>query len=262
MRCRQVKRLLSAYDDGELSVSRQTRVQEHLHRCSDCREAFAELQAAMWLIEQEVQPTEPPPRFAQNVMAALPSPQEVRRQAQRRVHGFAFNCIAVTIIAWVTFNVWSQQPKTQNPKPKTQVVVSSSPLSAPKLEDELLRRDALSLSKMKTKRRAETRTRTKAQRPLIVVRQGTPRANRIFDRSQNLKPETQNPKPLTLPDEPVESSPAMIMVNLGSEVEQHATADVRTVTAATPHIVQRPRLTAELTSAELAWDGALSIDGG
>ncbi len=261
MRCKKVIRLLSAYDDGELSVRQQCRVQEHLHRCLRCQAAYAEMQAAMWRVEQEVQLAEPPPHFAQSVMAALPSPHEMRRRAPWRISGFAFSFLTTIAVAWGLFNFGLRiadfglndsipKPKAQTPKPE--MVVSTTPAPQPELEEELILRSTRATAG--TARTTGTRTtpKTLLKRPL-VVRHIAPKP-RPHPEIRNPKSEIQSPKP----EPPLESSPSIVMVSLGSEVEQHPTAEVRTVSS--PHVVRRPRLTAELTST--SWDTFPAADGG
>lgn len=44
MKCRQVQKKLSTFQDGELKPQEQERVSEHLGSCSACRERYAELE--------------------------------------------------------------------------------------------------------------------------------------------------------------------------------------------------------------------------
>lgn len=258
MRCKKIRRLLSAYDDGELSVRQQCRVQEHLHRCPRCQSAYAEMQAAMWLVEQEIQLVEPPLHLAQSVMSALPSPHEMRRRAQWRMGGFAFSFLTTLAVAWGLFSLGLRHQvvpsKIQNSK--SRMVVSSTPAPKSKLEEELIQRPKkATVGTTRTTGTAGARTTPKAipKRPL-VVRHIAPK----LPRPQIPEPQTRNPEPQTKPEPPLESSPAIVMVSLGSEVEQHPTAEVRTVSS--PHVVRRPRLTAELTST--SWDTFPAADGG
>jgi hypothetical protein len=255
MRCKKIRRLLSAYDDGELSVRQQCRVQAHLHRCPRCQAAYAAMQAAMWLVEQEVQLAEPPPHFAQSVMSALPSPHEMRRRAQWRVGGFAFSFLTTLAIVWGLFNfgfgisplrfagLSDSMPKPETRTPQPDLVASSALPPKPQLEEELIPRPTKKAAARATGTRRTPKTAPK--RPLFV-RHTAPKPPP--------PPEIRNPKP----EPPLESSPAIVMVSLGAEVEQRPTAEVRTVSS--PHVVRRPRLTAELTPP--SWDAFPAADGG
>jgi hypothetical protein len=220
------------------------------------------MQAAMWRVEQEVQLAEPPLLLAQSVMSALPSPHEIRRRAQWRISGFAFSFLTTIAVAWGLFNFGfrisplrlvglnDSIPRTETQKPKPEMVASSALPSKPQLEEELIPRSTKATAGAAGTRRTP---KTTPKRPL-VVRRTTPK----LPRPQTPNPTTQNPEPKTNPEPPLESSPAIVMVSLGSEVEQHPTAEVRTVSS--PHVVRRPRLTAELTST--SWDTFPMADGG
>ena len=44
MKCSQVEKRLSAFQDGELSPQEEERVSEHLESCSACRDRYAEME--------------------------------------------------------------------------------------------------------------------------------------------------------------------------------------------------------------------------
>ncbi|MCS6860497.1 MAG: zf-HC2 domain-containing protein [Abditibacteriales bacterium] len=258
MRCQKVRRLLSAYDDGELPVRLQCRVQEHLHRCPQCQAAFAQMQRVMWVVEQAVQLAEPPPHLAQSVMSALPSPEAMRRRAQRRAGGFAFGFLSTLAVTWGLFHFGLRMgnfqrhdamPPLATHRPLPDTVASAAPALKPKLEEELIPRPTQSTTGPKaTTRTGRTQTiRKTTGRRAFLVRHIAPKS-----------PRPPSPPPPTAPEPPLESSPAIVMVRLGSEVEQQPTAEVRTVSS--PPVVRRPHLTAELTSA--SWDTSLAADGG
>lgn len=70
MRCTQVRKLLSSYQDGALIAARTTAVGEHLARCAECAVVFAEFQRT-WQALELCQPAETTPGFTAAVMRRL-----------------------------------------------------------------------------------------------------------------------------------------------------------------------------------------------
>jgi outer membrane biosynthesis protein TonB len=88
-------------------------------------------------------------------------------------------------------------------------------------------------------------------KPVKSPKVGTPRIVRV----------APAPRPARKPaEEIIETSPTLIVINLGTKEEQSLAADVRTVSS--PQNVQRPRLTAELVSTDAGWGSTDSTDGG
>jgi anti-sigma factor RsiW len=50
MKCAEIRKALSAYQDGELDSARHAAIQNHLHSCPSCRSYYAELEnTCQWL---------------------------------------------------------------------------------------------------------------------------------------------------------------------------------------------------------------------
>ncbi|MCX5909169.1 MAG: zf-HC2 domain-containing protein [Deltaproteobacteria bacterium] len=62
MKCRQVQKKLSAFQDGELKPLERERVSEHLGGCSACRERYAELER-VWQALEDFKEILPEPGF-------------------------------------------------------------------------------------------------------------------------------------------------------------------------------------------------------
>lgn len=70
MRCTQVRRHLSAYQDGALDEAQRDAVGEHLAQCPECATRLAELQRA-WQALEVCEPAETAPGFTAAVMRRL-----------------------------------------------------------------------------------------------------------------------------------------------------------------------------------------------
>ncbi len=70
MNCGQIQKMLPASLDGVLSKTESALVEKHLASCESCRTAFGEYQQARRLIGN-LEEVEPPPGFAQRVMARV-----------------------------------------------------------------------------------------------------------------------------------------------------------------------------------------------
>jgi len=62
MRCRNVKKRLSAYQDKELSSAEQSRIKSHLQGCPECSALYAEFQHT-WEVLGDVPEINPAPTF-------------------------------------------------------------------------------------------------------------------------------------------------------------------------------------------------------
>ncbi len=59
MKCKNVRRYLSAFQDGELDKSTTRQIQHHVHHCADCEEALQQLQKVYKILEAPVVPPVP-----------------------------------------------------------------------------------------------------------------------------------------------------------------------------------------------------------
>jgi predicted anti-sigma-YlaC factor YlaD len=75
MKCHNVQKKLSAYQDGELEPLEQEQVRSHLLSCRDCRNQFAELEGA-WQTLGEFEQIHPDPWFYQQIVRQIKKPRE------------------------------------------------------------------------------------------------------------------------------------------------------------------------------------------
>jgi anti-sigma factor RsiW len=113
MTCEEIREALSAVLDGESSSEERERVEAHLAICAACREADAELRAAMEGI-RGLPRFEPPARIRRKVMVEAASPAwEVRSQRVLRERDGA------RVVEW-RITSWSRYGKpdiASNPEP-------------------------------------------------------------------------------------------------------------------------------------------------
>ena len=75
MKCLNIQKKLSAYQDGELKPLEQEQVRNHLLSCQTCREQYAELERA-WKIAGQLEEIHPDPWFYGQVLRKIREPRE------------------------------------------------------------------------------------------------------------------------------------------------------------------------------------------
>ena len=75
MKCRNVQKKLSAYQDRELEPTEQEQVKSHLLSCRDCREQFAELER-VWKVVGQFEEIRPDPWFYPQLVRKVKEPRE------------------------------------------------------------------------------------------------------------------------------------------------------------------------------------------
>ena len=75
MKCRNVQKKLSAYQDRELEPREQEQVRSHLLSCRACREQFAELER-VWQTLGELEEIHPDPWFYRQLVRKIKEPRE------------------------------------------------------------------------------------------------------------------------------------------------------------------------------------------
>jgi anti-sigma factor RsiW len=75
MKCQNVQKKLSAYQDRELEPKEQEQVRNHLLSCRACREQHAELEQ-VWKTLEELQEIRPDPWFYPQVVRKIKEPHE------------------------------------------------------------------------------------------------------------------------------------------------------------------------------------------
>jgi len=75
MKCHNIQKRLSAYQDGELDPREQEQVRGHLLSCRACREQFAELER-VWQTLEGLEQVHPDPWFYRQVVRKIKEPRE------------------------------------------------------------------------------------------------------------------------------------------------------------------------------------------
>jgi anti-sigma factor RsiW len=75
MKCRNVQKKLSAYQDRELEPKEQEQVKSHLLSCRACREQYAEFER-VWQTLKELQEIRPDPWFYSQLVRRVKEPRE------------------------------------------------------------------------------------------------------------------------------------------------------------------------------------------
>ena len=77
MKCSQVQKRLSAFQDGELNPQEQERVSDHLESCSACRERYAEMEK-VWQALGDFKEMLPEPGFYGQLVKRINESNETR----------------------------------------------------------------------------------------------------------------------------------------------------------------------------------------
>jgi len=77
MKCRNVQKKLSAYQDTELETHEREQVKEHLLNCRTCREQYAELER-VWQTLGGLEEIHQDPWFYQQIVRKIKKPREQR----------------------------------------------------------------------------------------------------------------------------------------------------------------------------------------
>ena len=77
MKCGQVQKRLSAFQDGELNPQEQERVSDHLESCSACREQYAEMEK-VWQALGDFKEILPEPEFYGQLVKKINYSDETR----------------------------------------------------------------------------------------------------------------------------------------------------------------------------------------
>ncbi|MBP1712144.1 MAG: hypothetical protein H6Q42_347 [Deltaproteobacteria bacterium] len=140
MKCGQIQKMLPACLDGILSKTENALVEKHLEACDSCRAAFGEYQHARQLI-RNLEAVEPPPGFAQRVMARIEEEEGKKAGILRKL--FYPLHIKVPIQAVVTIGVAvlaiqayrSVEPRKET-SPQFEITASSGQREEPAKEED------------------------------------------------------------------------------------------------------------------------------
>jgi anti-sigma factor RsiW len=75
MKCRNVQKKLSAYQDNELETHEREQVRSHLLSCQSCREQYAELER-VWQTLGKLEEIRPDPWFYRQLVGKIKEPRE------------------------------------------------------------------------------------------------------------------------------------------------------------------------------------------
>lgn len=109
MSCKEVQRLIDAYEDGELDLATSLQVEEHLRECPTCSRLHRNQQAASWLLRSGALRFQASPELRERIHASLED--AVRREARaeraasrvswRMLGAMAASLAVVAIVGWL-----------------------------------------------------------------------------------------------------------------------------------------------------------------
>ena len=83
MRCKEVRRLLSAFIDGELPPEVMTKIEEHLKDCASCMQEKESILASLNLLNESIPVIEPSPYFWTKLKQQILQREEKKRLTTR-----------------------------------------------------------------------------------------------------------------------------------------------------------------------------------
>ena len=128
MKCGQIQKMLPACLDGNLSKTETALVENHLAACDSCRASFKEYQQARQRVKK-LEEVEPPPGFAQKIMARIEQEEEKKTGLFRKlfyplhikVPIQAVAMVVVAVLAIQTYRSVESQKQTAPPDAITAV---------------------------------------------------------------------------------------------------------------------------------------------
>jgi hypothetical protein len=140
MECKDIQKRLSAYLEKAVSPQQKTVIDKHLKQCKRCRQALADLKRTIEYV-QKLEEVEPPPWFAQRVMARVRAEAEEKPGILKKlfypIHiKLPLEAIAVIFIAVGALYIFkTMQPQMQLAKlPRETREMAPAPATAPKKE--------------------------------------------------------------------------------------------------------------------------------
>ena len=125
MNCRQIKKQLSVFQDGELAPEQEKTLKVHLRQCEACRTRLQEYRAS-WDLLEILEDAEPNPYFYTRLKTRI---------EERRVHhrGFSRLLIPVTAAVMLLLGIWMGNAVTKMGNGTT-VATTEQDLMIPALE--------------------------------------------------------------------------------------------------------------------------------
>lgn len=111
MRCKESKKLLSSYIDGELSKDKRIELERHLSNCFSCRKELEDLEFIVKEIHN-LPKIEPSLSFADNVWYRYQNEKMLKRN-YRKIYfilGLSFTLIFILLLSQ---KIWVQKPEPQ-----------------------------------------------------------------------------------------------------------------------------------------------------
>jgi anti-sigma factor RsiW len=122
MKCGQIQRMLPACLDGILSKTETALVEKHLAACDSCRASFEEYQQARQRLKK-LEEVEPPPGFAQKIMARIEQEEGKKGGLLRKLFyplhiKVPIQAVATVVIALLAIQTYrSVEPQKQTAPP-------------------------------------------------------------------------------------------------------------------------------------------------
>lgn len=105
MHCKEIRKKLSPYQDGQLSPAESDIIREHLKICSDCAAEFEELNL-VWNALLQVETVEKAPFFWQKLSGKLTSEKSKSRKRQS-VFELRLSPMPVIALILILFSLWT-----------------------------------------------------------------------------------------------------------------------------------------------------------
>ncbi len=111
MRCKDVKKLISLYIDGELSFEKRIKLERHINNCPFCRRELEDLKIIIKEIHN-LPKIEPPINFIDNLWYRYQEERTVQRNYKRIffILGLTFALIFIFLLSQ---KIWIQKSKSQ-----------------------------------------------------------------------------------------------------------------------------------------------------
>ncbi len=128
MKCEQIQKMLQAFLEGVLSKTENALVEKHLSSCDSCRAAFEEYQQARQLLGN-LEEVEPPPGFAQRVMARVEEEEGKKAGILRKLFyplhvKVPIQAVAMVAVAVLAIQAYRSVEPQKQTAPQTEATVA------------------------------------------------------------------------------------------------------------------------------------------
>ena len=139
MKCGQIQKMLPACQDGILSKTETALVEKHLAACDSCRASFKEYQQARQRVKK-LEEVEPPPGFAQKIMARIEQEEEKKGGLLRKLFYPLHIKVPIQAVAMVVVAVLAIQTY-RSVEPQKQTAPPDAITAVPGPKEELARKE-------------------------------------------------------------------------------------------------------------------------